>query len=868
MSEEVKVRIDGQDLMVAKGTTIIEAAKGLGIEIPHFCYHPRLKIAANCRVCLVEVEKIPKLQTACSTSVSDGMIVHTDTPSVIEARRSVMEFILSNHPLDCPICDKGGECHLQDEAMDYTKASGRFEERKRTFEKEYLSPLIEKEMNRCIVCLRCVRYCDEVMGAGALGPVDRGTHTQVGTFMHNPLSCEFCGGCIQICPVGALTNRLSMFEYRPWQLQKTDTICTYCGDGCQLTLETKDDKVVRVTSQWGAGRNRGSLCVRGYFGYQFMNSPKRLTRPMIKRYKKLVEVSWDEALGYAAKRMKEIKERHGGKAIGGFISTRCTNEDIYLFQKFMRVALKSNNIDSQARYGYINLIKGLRSIFGSRKVIASYEDIRSANLILVLGANVTESNPIVGLNIKEAVNKHSAMLVCIDPLNSKIAKNACRHLKARIGTEGEVIKGVIKAIVEGSLYNKGLESRPGYLKGIKASISRINYRDVKAISGIEEDDIKGVAELLAKAGRAVIIAGPRIGYLSDGFNNALNLADLFILTGLADKEGSGILPLALGNNEFGALWMGASPEYLPGYNNYSDKKIRDLFSRAWKEDIPNDVGLTLLQMADAASSGELKALYLIGEDPLEDLPGMAKVKEALGRLDLLIYQGLFPSKIMEVADLVLPASSFAEKDGHFTNSEGRVQMVRAAIDPRGESLPDWEIISLLSEKMNYPLSYGGSDEIDREINNILGSIKEDGDRLDLYLNNSSHSGLHFRYGTVLKDISSNYPYRLLFNETLFHSGRLSTFDIGLKGIYPGEDLLIGAGDANRLGLIDGDKVMVRSSRGECGLAVRIDQRLPDGFLLYPWSFRNSSILGLSDLQVDPDTQTPYFKMTSVLLERI
>lgn len=867
MTEQVKVRIDGQDLMVAKGTTVIEAAKSIGIEIPHFCYHPMLKVAANCRVCLVEVEKMPKLQTACSTLVSEGMVVHTATPGVIEARRSVMEFILSNHPLDCPVCDKGGECLLQDEAMELTDASGRFAERKRTFEKERLSPLIEKEMNRCIVCMRCVRYCDEVMDVDAIGPVDRGTHTQISAFMHNELSCEFCGGCIQICPVGALTNRLSMFEYRPWQLQKTETICTYCGDGCQLTLETKDNRVMRVTSQWGRGRNRGSLCVKGYFGYQFINSPKRLKLPMIKKGKKLIEVSWDEALSYGAKRLKEIRDKYGGQAIGGVISARCTNEDIYLFQKFMRSVLKSNNIDSQARYGYINLIHGIKSVFGSKKVVASYEEIRDANLILIIGADVAESNPIVGLNIREAVKKRGAMLISIDPLHSKMAKMSCKHLKVSPGAEGDVIKGIIKAMVESSLYDKGLGKRPEYINRIKASTAKISYKDIEGISNIEEGDIRGVAEQIAKAERAIIIVGPRIGYLEGGFRNVLNLADLFILAGLANRKGSGILPLALENNEFGAVLMGALPEYLPGYNNYTDEKTRGIFSKIWKENIPNDGGLTFMQMIEKASSGELKALYLAGENPLEDLPGQARIREALGKLELIIFQGLFPSEIMEQADLILPSSSFAEKDGHFTNSEGVAQRVRAALDPVGESLPDWQIISSLSEKMDSPLSYGSSDEIDIEVKDILASIKDNDDCLGLYLS-GKYPKLHSRNEIGTEKVDTDYPYRLLLGENLFHSSKLSIFDAALKGIYPGGDLMIGNWDAKRLGLADGSKVMIKSINGKCEFRIKVDQKLPEGLLLYPWSLRKSSILCLLDLQIDPDTRTPYFKMVPVSLERI
>ncbi|MEK7872201.1 MAG: molybdopterin-dependent oxidoreductase, partial [Nitrospirota bacterium] len=462
---------------------------------------------------------------------------------------------------------------------------------------------------------------------------------------------------------------------------------------------------------------------------------------------------------------------------------------------------------------------------------------------------------------------HGAMLVNIDPLTSKIAKNACRHIKVRPGSEGDVIKGIIKAIVESSIYDKGLESRPAYLDRIKAAVSRVDYKDIAGKSYAGEDEIRGVAELLAKGERVVIIAGPRLGYLAGGYNNALNLADLLVLTGLADRKGSGILPLALENNESGALMMGASPEFLPGYNDCKDKNIRSLFSKAWKEDISNDDGLTLMEMIEKAASGDLKALYLIGEDPVEDLPDKARIKEALGKVEFVIYQGIFPSEIMEQADLVLPASSFAEKDGYFTNLEGVVQRVSAAIDPRGESLPDWEIISLLSEKMGYPLSYGSSDEIHKEIDSILGSIKGDNNGLDHYMN-SRHHGSESRWDSRPKAIDSGCPYALLFGETLFHSGRLSTFDVGLKGIYPGGELSIGPDDARRLGLADGDRVMVKSKNSGCDLGVKIDQRLPEGLLFFPWSFRNSSVLGLTDLQVDPDTKTPYFKMASVSIERI
>src|SRR5512132_3650605 len=304
--ETVRLTIDGTTIAVPKGTLVIEAARRVGVMIPHFCYHPKLKPDANCRMCLVEIEKMPKLQTACSTPVAEGMTVRTATTVVHNAHKSVLEFILANHPLDCPVCDQGGKCDLQDFSHQYTATSW-FAETKRIFQKEYFSPLIETQMNRCVQCLRCVRYCDEVMDVKALAPSGRGTMTEIKAFGSHPLDCEFCGGCVQICPVGAITSRLSMYEYAPGMLKRAETICGYCGDGCQITVQTKGQELIEVNSAHGAGRNNGDLCARGFFGFHATSHPDRITHPLIRRNGVLEETTWVDALEYAAEQIARLK---------------------------------------------------------------------------------------------------------------------------------------------------------------------------------------------------------------------------------------------------------------------------------------------------------------------------------------------------------------------------------------------------------------------------------------------------------------------------------------------------------------------------------------------------------------------------------
>jgi len=877
MAEMVNVLIDGKPIAVEKGTLVIEAARRLGVMIPHFCYHPKLKPDANCRMCLVEVEKLPKLQTSCSTVVAEGMVVRTNTPIVDEAHKSVLEFILANHPLDCPICDQGGRCDLQDFSHQYTPTSSKFTDVKRVYQKEFFSPLIEKEMNRCVSCLRCVRYCDEIMDVKALANINRGTMTEIAHFAGHPLDCEFCGGCVQICPVGAITSRLSMYEFRPWMMKRADSTCGYCGDGCSLIFETRGNKVVEVMSAHGNGRNNGDLCARGYFGYQYANHPDRLTTPFVRQADGTLQpVTWDEALPLLAERLTQLKLQHGADSIGGLISARCTNEDLYLFQKFMRLAIGSNHLDSTARYGHVNAVRALLRVQGTNRWTVSYEDLVQADALLLIGTQVTAANPIVGLKVKEAVKKHGAKLLTIETLvpsietTSNITNLSALHVAVPVGRHAAAVRGLVKAVFDENLVDAGLASRSGdFVSRVRAAATALPYPD-----GLDEAALRAIAKTFASARRGVILIGQDLLEAPGGREAPVNLLDFLLLTGRLTQPGWGLAPLTEENNEQGAIEMGATTEYFPGPTDAGDAASRSQIAGVWKDEPPATKGLRLLEMLEAALAGKLKALLIVGENPVRSLPAAAKAADALRNLDLLVVQELFLTETAKLADIVLPACSYAEKTGTFTNSEGFVQKVRPGLEPVGDSRPDWEILSALSVLMGYPLEYGDAREILKEIRTaipgyrVLGAMAEpakvDAKTVERYLTGGFADDLATRYSMAGSQTADGHRWTLNVGQTLFHSGAMSTKAQGLLELQREGTLIMNPADAQRLGLTAGVRVRLTSASGEATVPVATLGRIPEGTLFFPESFREAlaAVLGMVH---DPVTGVPYSKQSQVTI---
>ena len=627
-ADMVTLTIDGKSTSVPKGTLIIEAARQVGVMVPHFCYHPKLSPDANCRMCLVEIEKMPRLQTSCSTPVAEGMVVKSSSSTQAQdARKSVLDFILANHPLDCPVCDQGGRCDLQDFSHEYTATTSRFKELKRVFQKEYFSPLIETQMNRCVQCLRCVRYCDQVMDVKALAPVGRGTLTEIKSFAAHELDCEFCGGCIQICPVGAITSRLSMYEFRPWMLKRTDSVCGYCGDGCQITFQTKGNALIEINSTQGSGRNNGDLCARGYFGYHVSEHPDRLTSPLIRKGDEFQSVQWEEALELVGQRLLDIKAKYGADAIGGLISGRCTNEDIYVFQKFMRGVVGTNRIDSSVRYGHLNGLHAMQRVQGTHRWAVSFDDIVLADTLLLVGTNITETNPITGLKVKEAVKRRGAKLITIESLEpaigtiSNIVNLAQPHLGVKPTDYAVAILGLLKAAVEHHILDAELQAKtPAYFNDISARLQALSWDEIHRQTGLTSDTFAQAAQVFGQGKKVVILVGPGVLRSIGGFGMTMNLLDLLLITGKLTNPGCGLAPLAEENNDQGAFEMGGTGSILPGGTSLGDPEARNNLSQAWGRPIPDAPGSSLSQMI------ELSGVLSLG------LPGNFKPHVRVNRL--------------------------------------------------------------------------------------------------------------------------------------------------------------------------------------------------------------------------------------------
>ncbi len=882
-TETVRLTIDGIPITVPKGTLVIEAARRVGVMIPHFCYHPKLKPDANCRMCLVEVEKMPKLQTSCSTVAAEGMAVRTATTVVNDAHKSVLEFILANHPLDCPVCDQGGKCDLQDFSHQYTATASRFVETKRIFQKEYFSPLIETQMNRCVQCLRCVRYCDEVMDVKALAPVGRGTMTEIKSFGTHQLDCEFCGGCVQICPVGAITSRLSMYEYRPWMLKRADTICQFCGDGCQITVQTKANELIEVNSAHGAGRNNGDLCARGFFGFHAASHPNRLTKPLIRRNGVLVETTWEEALQYSADQIARIKATHGTQALGGLISSRCTNEELYLFQKVMRVAIGTNNLDSSARYGQLNAVHAMRQIQGTHRWTVTYEDIVQADVLLLIGTNITEANPIAGLKVKEAVKKHLARLFTIESIQpavgtiSNITNLAEQQICVLPAQYGSAILGLLKAVVEGQLVDQALlRQAPEYVAALTQALARLAWTDIAAATGASRETFVQIAAGIGKGRRVVVLAGQDLLRSAGGYGACLNLLDLLLLAGKLTEPGCGFAPLAEENNDQGAVEMGAVAEFLPGALEVTNQDARLQMGRAWKTDLPLTAGATLVEMIDQARSGILKGMLVVGENPVGSLPLHLGAKDALQKLEFLVCQELFLTETAACAHVVLPAVSSLEKSGTFTNQEGHVQAVRPAIEPIGESRPDWEILSTLSMLLGAPLEYGDAKELLTEIRSgvpgygLLGPApippKVDRTAIGRYVTGGYRQDLAARYTLAARAARVEGAMQMGLTQSLFHSGKFSTRSKGLIQIEATAALRINPADAAHLTLADGDRVRLSNKRGGLTTTVKLLERVPQGSVWFPDHFAQDAAT-LFECTIDPETKVPSFRTASVSIQK-
>jgi NADH-quinone oxidoreductase subunit G len=648
----VTLKINDRDVQVPPGTLVIEATRRIGTEVPSFCYYPGLSLQAACRMCLVEVEKMPKLQTACTLVATEGMVVKTNSDQVRQARKYMLEFLLTNHPLDCPVCDKGGECELQDMVFRYGADTSRFVEEKIHRPEEKWSDLVYYDAPRCILCFRCVRVCDEGMDVKALGVGMRGANSVIIPNREDHLECEECGMCIDICPVGALTSGTYRYKTRPWEMQYVSTVCTHCSNGCKTTLSVRNHEILRSNNRDLSGINGDFLCVKGRFGFDFTKHPERIKQPLVRKGDKLYPVSWEEASETAAAKLKQILDANGPDSIGFIGSNRTSNEENYLLQRLARATFGTNNIDHHRTIDYSGLITALGDRAADSQL--TMEQLYKSPAVLLVGNDPTNQNPFVAWQIRTGIRHHQSKLFLLNAREIKLHRQATQFVKVAEGEELAAIRWMGRE--EGSLAPELVEK----LVQLKAALEEES--EVAIVFGAE---ISGaaIAELVA----------------------------------FGSKLPGKVRYMALGDyaNSRGAADMGVLPDRLPGYAYVDNADTRETFDRLWGGVIPSKPGLTTPQMIEAAQTGKLKALYVVGANPLTHFGTLGFGR---GNLNLLIVHELFPTDTSRPADIVFPAASAYEKDGTVTNTSGEIQLLRKAAEVMG-ARSDFDLLRILSHQL-------------------------------------------------------------------------------------------------------------------------------------------------------------------------
>src|SRR5579863_8696948 len=680
--QPVTLTVDGKKVTAPAGTLLIEACKTVGIEVPSFCYYPNLSLQGACRMCLVKIEKMPKLQTACTTVISEGMIVTSDSDEIKQARKSMLELLLGNHPLDCPVCDAGGECELQDMTFTYGAAESKFMEAKNHKDEQQWSPVVFFDRPRCILCYRCVRVCGEGMDVWALGVQNRGVSSIIAPNKEDHLECEECGMCIDICPVGALTSGAYRYKTRPWEMKHVGTICTHCGDGCKTTLGVRRAdtgmEIVRGDNRDKSGTNGDFLCIKGRYAFDFANHEQRLTRPLIRQNGKLTPATWEEAFALIGKTFVGIRDTEGGQAIGVVGSNRTSNEEDYLLSKFARVVLKTNNVDHHRTADFPALAAALR---GKADATAGMADVLTAPAILLLGNDPTEQHPLLAWQIRNNVRLHRARLYVINSKPIKLRRQAASLMQIPAGSESRVaafLAGDESADGFTALEHESSSTgRPGGL------LTHEQWRELR-------DKLRGEANLVIIFGSE--IRGNDIGNLVK-FGGGISGAKFVCLADYANSRG--------------AADMGLYPELLPGYHPTSGNSE---FHQEWGE-IPQAAGLDLQGMVEAAKAGKLKALYVIGSNPI----GRLKIDPFAFSKSFVVVQDMFLTETAVMANVVLPAANAYEKSGTITNTCGDLQLLKKAGEVTGTKA-DFEMIVRIADAMGFDVRklvpFGGGTRAD------------------------------------------------------------------------------------------------------------------------------------------------------------
>ncbi len=888
---DIEFTIDGQTVRTTEGKTVLQAALSANVHVPHLCYMPGVEPHAACRLCVVKIEGMRGLPTACTTLAAGGMAVESDTDELNAIRRDTVELLIADHPTDCLTCSSNQQCMLQRIAAELGVTETRMRREARPPEIDDSNPFYTMDHAKCVLCGRCVSACHKIRGVGAIDFAHRGYDTQVrpadGLIIDS--TCESCGECIAACPVGALSPK---GEAMP-PSRRVTTTCPYCGCGCGLVLGIRQNHIANVVGEVRNPASHGRLCVKGRFGLDFVSAADRLTTPLIKRNGKLEPATWDEALDLVASKLQEIKSKHGPDAIAGLSSAKCTNEENYIFQKFMRAAIGTNNVDHCARLCHASTVAGLARAFGSGAMTNSMDELEFADCILVTGSNTTEAHPIIGLRIKDAVAKHGARLIVADPRRIDLVRFATLHIRQRCGTDVMLFNAMMSVIIGEGLEDKDfIASRTEGFEEAWPAIEPCTPEAAAIVTGVPADAIREAARLFASAERGSIIYSMGITQHTTGTDNVLALANLAMLTGNIGRESTGVNPLRGQNNVQGACDLAALPNVFPGYQKVGEAELRAKFEKAWGVPLSGETGLTVVEMVHAAEERRVRAMVIMGENPALSDPNANRARKALDTLDFLVVQDIFLTETAEFADVVLPGVCFAEKDGTFTNTERRVQLVRRALEPPGETRQDWEILCDVATRLGCPMTYESPADIMDEIASvtpIYGGIsharlrkvslqwpcKDAGHPGTPYLHKGTFSrGLGKFHATPFREPAElpdkKYPLifstgRLLFQ---FHTGTLSRRTSGLDEIAPPGNIEMNPADAARLGIEHAEPVRVASRRGEIEARAFVTPRVREGMVFMPFHYHESPANVLTNDALDPVAMIPELKVCAVKVEKL
>jgi formate dehydrogenase major subunit len=888
----INATINGKTATFPEDTTVLKAARAAGNEIPTLCDDPRLKACGACRLCLVEIKGSAHPRVSCMTQVKDGMEIETHTAELAAARKMNLRMLARKYPARAFIEFPDKPFHKL--AREHGLVAADFQGEHDPARLDDSHPYIHVDMSQCIDCYRCVRICEEVQGQFVWQIVDRGQSTHIvpdsGTTLRDS-SCVSCGACVDTCPTGALEDKsvLALGPATSW----TKTVCPYCGTGCEMKVGTQGQKIVQVEPAMEAPVSRGHLCVKGRYAFGFVDAEDRITEPMIRQDGEWRTVSWEQAIRFTADRLAEIVERNGKESVGVLGSARATNEENYLAQKFARVVLGTNNVDCCARVCHTPSAAAMKMMLGTGAATNSFADIEPARTILICGANPTENHPIVGERIKQAVLQNGARLIVIDPRRTELTKYADIHLQLRPGTNIPVLNAMAHAIIEDGVFDRTfVEDRVLEYEEFQTFVSEYSPEAVAEECGVDASLIRQAAKLYAEDKPSMCFHGLGLTEHVQGTEGVMCLINLALVTGNIGKRGTGVNPLRGQNNVQGAAQMGCDPGILTGSVSLEDGRER--FEGVWGAAVPTEPGLNTIQMIDAAGEGKLKALWTIGYDIFLTSPNANATARALRSVELVIIQDMFMNETArEFGHVFFPAASSFEKDGTFMNAERRVQRVRKAIEPRGSSRSDWEIICDLARAMGKGEFFDlhSAEEIWDEVRAVWDAAagitypRIDREGLQWPCSSEDHPGTEFlhaggfatsertalrriKYRPTPEIVSDEFPFLLTTGRTLyqFNAGTM-TARTRNSDLRPTDLLLINPSDAEKLDLRNGDSIHLTSHYGEAILPLLISPNIRPGELFATFHSPDVFLNRITSPHRDRYVQSPEYKLTAVRIEK-